>query len=454
MKESIYNSFIKVNDGDILLSNILYNNHVLIKSDYLPVVKELLSGDFHKDEKLASILKDGAFLVKDEFNELDYYKYKYLTQLFDPNKLKLILLPTLDCNFGCVYCKQVRQDAFYSDETIERIVKYVRRNIPGKNVLDINWYGGEPLVCKDQLYYLTKKFQDACELFGVQYTSSLCTNASLLTEELINDLPSLGIHSVQITIDGPAEFHNKLRPFKDGSPSYSILCENLEKLVRAEVRPAVYLRVNISDESYGKALQMLNDFSDEVKNHVQLYLRYIITTEAQNNKVFVAEQSEFRYWNIYNGALNRGWNVIPPDLSKLLYDDFKYCVEADNMNYFHIAPDGKLYKCSESFFPLGKEAMGTITKTGEVEYHGLNKFLEMMMKFPYERHCKDCELLPVCNGGCRLNYYKGTSICSQPEKTKHKEYMLKYFFDYKKRKYKYKLDKKNYRVIMLKKPGW
>ncbi len=56
---------------------------------------------------------------------------------------------------------------------------------------------------------------------GLSVESSLITNGTLLTEGIFNELMRYNLQSIQVTIDGPPEIHNKRRPMKGGGPSFA-----------------------------------------------------------------------------------------------------------------------------------------------------------------------------------------------------------------------------------------
>jgi len=56
------------------------------------------------DEKLVEDLKRGGFLIDDNIDELELLRFNLWRARFDERNLALTIVPTLACNFACVYC--------------------------------------------------------------------------------------------------------------------------------------------------------------------------------------------------------------------------------------------------------------------------------------------------------------------------------------------------------------
>ncbi len=56
------------------------------------------------ENKVCAILQNAGILVDDDYNELNVYKYKYYSSMFQNSSLILSIAPTMKCNFNCFYC--------------------------------------------------------------------------------------------------------------------------------------------------------------------------------------------------------------------------------------------------------------------------------------------------------------------------------------------------------------
>ncbi|MDA8333474.1 MAG: radical SAM protein [Peptococcaceae bacterium] len=153
-----------------------------------------------------------------------------------------------ECNMACVYCYgnggEYAGGGMMSEETAFRSVDWLVENSGSVKNIGISFFGGEPFLnfplMKKVVSYAKKKAgeKDKRITFGVT------TNASLLTEEAISFLKDEKIYPL-ISFDGPAEYQDSQRPFKDGSGSYDRIVNNVRKL--REVIPHLTARATVTD---------------------------------------------------------------------------------------------------------------------------------------------------------------------------------------------------------------
>jgi uncharacterized protein len=80
---------------------------------------------------------------------------------------------------------------------------------------------------------------------GRTITFSLTTNATLLTDEIIEFLATEQI-GVTVSIDGPKEMQDKRRVYKSGKGSYDVIEPKLRKLIARHRTRAITARVTLS----------------------------------------------------------------------------------------------------------------------------------------------------------------------------------------------------------------
>jgi len=57
---------------------------------------------------IVSRLIEQKHLIEDGTDELDIVRARKLAGVMDANRLDVVLMPTLDCNFACEYCYENR----------------------------------------------------------------------------------------------------------------------------------------------------------------------------------------------------------------------------------------------------------------------------------------------------------------------------------------------------------
>lgn len=277
---------------------------------------------------------------------------------------------------------------------IESIISFVEKKAPGLKKLDVGWYGGEPLLAMDIIDDLTSSFIDLAEEYKLTYSASIISNGYLLNKENVDRLRKLKVTTAQITIDGPARFHNAKRPLKNGQPSFDAIVKNL---AYASTQMGIGIRVNV-DKSFDS--EVIKELIIELENaglkeQVGVYFGQLepSTSVCSNISESCYEVADFSMVEIdyYRLLLEKGFRI-----DKLPSPAVTFCM-AQNMLSFLVDPDGNLYRC---FNHVGEKdkSMGNIRD--EINYQHPN-FMRLFRFEPYgDKTCSQCEILPVCAGGC------------------------------------------------------
>ena len=77
-----------------------------------------------------------------------------------------------------------------------------------------------------------------CSFQGIGYSASLITNGVLLNEPTCKKLKQAQVRAVRVTLDGPREYHDAMRPAKNGKGSY-------DQVLQAVKTASAYLDVGI-----------------------------------------------------------------------------------------------------------------------------------------------------------------------------------------------------------------
>lgn len=175
-------------------------------------------------------------------NPLDKYKEDYLKS----NLKGMVLQLTQNCNLKCRYC------IFSGDTNLSRI--HNAKNMPWEiakksidffvehskfsNVVDIGFYGGEPLLVFNLLKKCVLYINDALYDKNIHY--KITTNGTIMNEDILSFIKNNNIE-LTISIDGPADIHNANRRYAfDGSGSFDTIIKNL--LYMKESEPQYYTK--------------------------------------------------------------------------------------------------------------------------------------------------------------------------------------------------------------------
>lgn len=400
MKESKYNFFFDYSDdsSELIAYNSRTNALALIEKEnydkYKKYIEESIPID---DEKLIEELKRGGFLIDDNINELEILKYNLLANRYSSKHLSLTIAPTLDCNFACIYCyeKGKRKALYMSQEVQNALINYVEHQSKNISNLTIAWYGGEPLLALDVIDNITKKVLQICEKQDINYSSVIVTNGYNLTREVAKKIKEFRVESIQVTIDGPENIHNSRRPLKNGEPTFLTIIKNLSENI--DVLPPVSLRINIDKENLEKIEEIFNILKDyKLEQKVYPYPGYVEPTNdcySLNRCLTISDFSNFEY-EFQMKAVNKGFKNNFLDRYPIIKTNF---CGADSINSVVIDPKGDLYKC---WSDIGRDEY----KIGNIINNELLNidvyFNYMLYDVTQDSKCINCNVLPLCMGGC------------------------------------------------------
>lgn len=263
VKPSFYNILIKKEDG-IAIFNTRTGKMARCFHGDAKIVEEHLSQKYiewsHDIQYIVPMYKNGL-LVDYNLDEISEMIDKEKDSKFE-NCLRLILLPTEQCNFRCVYCYERFRREKMTAKTQAAIVKYIEDNIHKYNGLILNWFGGEPTEAMDVIENLSVKLIDVCKKNKKAYNAGITTNGYNLTYEIFKKLKKLHVTEYQVTIDGLASIHNAQRVMADGAPTFDVIINNL-------------LAIKNNCKSSAITFVLRTNFSKNMLNNVDEFCKFL-----------------------------------------------------------------------------------------------------------------------------------------------------------------------------------
>ena len=184
MKKSIFNIFQKIDGNkDIVFQNFykIYNN-----------LDNLDINSLNENEKeIFNGMVKCNFIIDNDDDEIKNLEYLRIKSNTDPNLFSLVIYPTLSCNFDCYYCYEKNRAGVMSKEIQEKIIEFVEFHAEKKKDIKLTWFGGEPLLAINIIYYLSEKIKDICIKNKVKYFSHIISNGYLFTDEIILKLKNI-----------------------------------------------------------------------------------------------------------------------------------------------------------------------------------------------------------------------------------------------------------------------
>lgn len=399
--------------GEVLAFNTSTGALVAFPQETAPALRAALEPSARSsggDDSLNEVLIDHGFLIRKDDDEVGTVLRRLQLGINDPNRLDVFILPNMKCNFACPYCFEEHRASRMSDEVAQHLLAWFEQTIPQFKTVLVSWFGGEPLLSFDRLLEIQGAIQRMCRASGVDLNAHITTNGYLLTPDRAAQLTAVGIHSYQITMDGPPEIHNKGRVLKGRGDSFGRIFGNLCALAANESEASIKLRVNFDADTLPRVPELLEMFPLELRSRLNLVLEPIFgqgSLYVRQSIRGLAQAVEATY----GVARRMGFTATTAGLRP---SQLTYCY-ADRVSEFVFNHQGDVFKCTVGNF-TEKERMGVLTSDGRVAWEG-EGYDEWMAIPAVDDKCRACTFLPMCMGGCRkTRKYTGRSSddCTLP----------------------------------------
>jgi len=382
--------------NEVLLFNTLTGAFVALDEETFKKVESILEGSNDCDNLLVQDLLEQGFLVPEDFDEVEIVLERNRLGIQDSNRLDVIVMPNMNCNFACPYCYEDHQKSAMSYEVEQRLISWLEKMVPRFKVVLISWFGGEPLLSYETVIRVQERVRDLCQSFNVNFSSHITTNGYLLTPERSKELLHLDLYSYQITMDGPPEIHNQMRVLRGGGESFDRVMSNICALARENAKSNIKLRVNYNDFNIDSIPELLKLFPEDVKSNLNLVCERIFGQDYGN---FLDKMPERKVAttieDIYEYARKSGFKVTMNDLSP---GRLTYCY-ADRTNQFAVNHNGDIFKCTVGKFKT-EDRLGFLGDEGSIYWEG-EKLDQWNSIAAFEEKCLSCTFMPMCMGGCR-----------------------------------------------------
>lgn len=402
MKPSKYNIlFARDQTHEVILYNTLYGSISVLNSNESKIVQKILEKPGIGDSDFPDIwgtLVSQKNIVDDSIDEMEILQQRKLNGIRDTNRLDLVIIPTLECNFRCIYCYENHIPSKMSEETENKLKLWLSREIPKYKLILVHWYGGEPLLQLQTILSITHYIKNLAKDNRIFLMIHITTNGYLLTEKNRMDLLEIGITDFQITLDGTKETHNVMRRLKNGGDTFDIIFNNIVDLAHSSPSLKITLRVNFNDKNFDEIPKLLNQFPCDIRNQLRVMFEPIFgssTINATDNLSSVDIANGLS--DYYALAKKLGYIVTLGEIG-VFPGKLVYCY-AERKNQAIINYNGDFFKCSVSKFNRD-DRVGYLSDTGDfikVE-ENWKKWINCDL---FENQCLTCKNLPLCMGGCR-----------------------------------------------------
>ena len=361
----------------------------------------------------------------DEITELKNDGKLFSPDTFAPisNKLKektsgvvkaLCLHVAHTCNLNCAYCfasqgKYSGERAVMSEEVGKRALDFLIENSGTRHNLEVDFFGGEPLMNFDVVKNLVAYAREREKETGKNFRFTLTTNGVLIDDDVI-DFANREMSNVVLSLDGRKEIHDEFRVDYAGKGSFDKIVPKFQKLVEARGGKDYYMRGTFTHRN--------PDFVNDIRTMLdlgfdELSMEPVVCAPddpaALNDSDL--EMVMQQYEELASLMLERRRQGKPftfyhymIDLSggPCIYKRVSGC--GSGTEYMAVTPWGDLYPChqfvGDEKFKLGDIDNGVTNTTLQNEFKQCNVYAHP--------ECNDCWAKLYCSGGCAANAYHAT----------------------------------------------
>ncbi len=388
---------------------------VLPYKDMKSVLREGMSSypDDQLEEAYAEVselIEAGTLFSDDIYKDyvIDFKKRKTVVKA-------LCLHISHDCNLACRYCfagegeyNQNKRELM-SYEVGKRALDYLVENSGSRRNLEVDFFGGEPLMNWDVVRQLVEYGRSIEEKYNKKFRFTLTTNGVLLNDDIL-EFANKEMSNLVLSIDGRREVHDRMRPFRGGQGSYDKIVDTFNKAADSREQMNYYVRGTFTRNNL--------DFSEDVKHLAELGFEQISVEPvvASPEEDYAIREEDIpmildQYDRLAAYLLDRRKEGKPVNFFHFMIDlSGGPCVAkrlsgcGSGTEYMSVTPTGDLYPCHQ-FVGKGEFRLGSV-------YEGITN-TEVQDEFKLcnvyaKEKCRECFAKFYCSGGCAANSFNSS----------------------------------------------
>ena len=318
------------------------------------------------------------------------------------------------CNLNCSYCfasqgKYHGDRALMSFEVGKRALDFLIENSGTRRNLEVDFFGGEPLMNFDVVKKLVEYARSVEKEKGKNFRFTLTTNGMLVDDDVI-EFSNREMSNVVLSLDGRKEVHDRFRVDYQGRGSWEYIVPKFQKFVKARDNKNYYMR--------GTFTHANPDFLEDIKTMLELGFTELsmepVVCASDDPSALTEADKEIvmkQYEDLALLMLQRHKEGKPftfyhymIDLKggPCIYKRVSGC--GSGTEYMAVTPWGDLYPChqfvGEEKYRLGSVFEGVTNTAIQDEFLACNVYTRP--------ECADCWAKLYCSGGCAANAYHAT----------------------------------------------
>ena len=318
------------------------------------------------------------------------------------------------CNLNCSYCfasqgKYHGERALMSFEVGKQALDYLVANSGTRRNLEVDFFGGEPLMNFDVVKRLVAYARSIEKEKGKNFRFTLTTNGLLIDDDVI-DFANREMSNVVLSLDGRKEIHDRYRVDYAGNGSWERIVPKFQKLVAARGGKNYYMRGTFThaNPDFLKDIEQMLDlgFSElsmepvvcapgDPEELTREDLPIVLEQYEKLAELMLRRDEEGKPFTFYH-------YMIDLTGGPCIYKRISGC--GSGTEYMAVTPWGDLYPChqfvGDEAFLLGNVWDGVTNTAVREEFACCNVYARPK--------CRDCWARLYCSGGCAANAYHST----------------------------------------------
>ncbi len=373
--------------------------------------------DVRENPPLLNALLGQKVLIPDSVDESIVFAARRQEIIHNYNQISSHVLITRRCNLGCVYCIVDAEAETMDSETARKIddfyLRFIKRGKPDQ-VIDM-FSGGEVMLNPRLAVEIATRRYEFCTDAGIEYKFGVITNGTLVKPAVVEAMNKVGFTGLRVSIAGPEDIHNRLRPFRGGGDSYATIMENL-RAVSGMTPIKVQTQYDPESEEYLRVPDMMDDMAGRGIAVEDVSFTPILPRRGSNQcqcgpldsraLMYLKQEADKRGFPQFDRTPGNGCRV-------------------DRKSGLTFDTDGSIISCPA--FQSGEMKIGHVSTGIDFVVHS------QIMHRRFEEEClKECGLAPICDGGCRMNCLAGGKSFNDVDC--HKEFLAVMLDEYIRRK--------------------
>lgn len=376
----------------------------------------------YRFEELASKTRqqliESEILVPNDEDELAVVIQQNARAIQEYNVLYQVVQPSAWCQLDCSYCGQQHTKQRLTEEHQQEFLQRLRGRLASGSYqhLKIGWFGGEPLAGMSVIRSLGARTQALAQEFGCTYSARIITNGFTLTPTLARELVQKHlVQEAEVTLDGLAQHHDRLRFTKARKGSFQRIFSNLVE-VASTTEMRVVVRCNVNRSNSEGVAPLIERLAEE--GLAPLISFYTSPVYAWGNDAHETALSKEEYaslelqWLLLQLRLGFKIGLIPPRRQIVCMSVQR---DAEVLDAY-----GSMYNCTEvpyvpaygqpNAYEIRIPITGIRSMVSDAPPKRLHNFNEQILQGEH-RECAKCAMLPVCGGHCPKAWHEQHEPC-------------------------------------------